>query len=136
MLQLQYLRENTREAIERLLIKNVYDAESRVEEILSLDNVRRELQHKADTVKAEANAIAKEIGKLFKEGKADEANAKKQRTSELKAIEKELDEQLAAAEQELNAKLISLPNTPHISVQAQTDWAPPHCGRSLPEYPI
>lgn len=116
MLQLQYLRENTREAIERLLIKNVYDAESRVEEILSLDNVRRELQYKADTVKAEANAIAKEIGKLFKEGKADEANAKKQRTSELKAIEKELDEQLAAAEQELNAKLISLPNTPHISV--------------------
>ena len=99
-----------------MYIKNVYDAESRVEEILSLDNVRRELQHKADTVKAEANAIAKEIGKLFKEGKADEANAKKQRTSELKAIEKELDEQLAAAEQELNAKLISLPNTPHISV--------------------
>jgi len=116
MLQLQYLRENTREAIERLLIKNVYDAESRVEEILSLDNVRRELQHKADTVKAEANAIAKEIGKLFKEGKAEEANAKKQRTSELKVIEKELDEQLSATEQELNAKLISLPNTPHISV--------------------
>ena len=116
MLQLQYLRENTREAIERLLIKNVYDAESRVEEILLLDNVRRELQHKADTVKAEANAIAKEIGKLFKEGKAEEANAKKQRTSELKATEKELDEKLAAAEQELNAKLISLPNTPHISV--------------------
>lgn len=116
MLQLQYLRENTREAIERLLIKNVYDAESRVEEILSLDNVRRELQHKADTVKAEANAIAKEIGKLFKEGKAEEANAKKQRTSELKVIEKELDEQLSAAEQELNAKLMSLPNTPHISV--------------------
>ena len=116
MLQLQYLRENTREAIERLLIKNVYDAESRVEEILSLDNVRRELQHKADTVKAEANAIAKEIGKLFKEGKAEEANAKKQRTSELKVIEKELDEQLSTAEQELNAKLISLPNTPHISV--------------------
>lgn len=116
MLQLQYLRENTREAIERLLIKNVYDAESRVEEILSLDNVRRELQHKADTVKAEANAIAKEIGKLFKEGKAEEANAKKQRTSELKATEKELDEKLAVAEQELNAKLISLPNTPHISV--------------------
>ena len=116
MLQLQYLRENTREAIERLLIKNVYDAESRVEEILSLDNVRRELQHKADTVKAEANVIAKEIGKLFKEGKAEEANAKKQRTSELKATEKELDEKLAAAEQELNAKLISLPNTPHPSV--------------------
>ena len=116
MLQLQYLRENTREAIERLLIKNVYDAETRVEEILSLDNVRRELQHKADTVKAEANAIAKEIGKLFKEGNAEEANAKKQRTSELKATEKELDEKLAVAEQELNAKLISLPNTPHISV--------------------
>ncbi|MBO7227619.1 MAG: serine--tRNA ligase, partial [Bacteroidales bacterium] len=63
MLQIQYLRENTREAIERLQINNVFDAESRVEEILLLDNNRRELQHKADTIKAESNAIAKEIGK-------------------------------------------------------------------------
>jgi seryl-tRNA synthetase len=116
MLQIQYLRENTREAIERLQIKNVFDAESRVEEILLLDNNRRELQHKADTIKAESNAIAKEIGKLFKEGKTAEANEKKQRTAELKVQEKELDEQLLLAEKELNEKLISLPNTPHISV--------------------
>jgi seryl-tRNA synthetase len=116
MLQIQYLRENTQEAIERLQIKNVCDAENRINEILLLDNSRREFQHKLDSVKAESNAIAKEIGKLFKEGKAEEAAAKKERTVELKAQEKELSDKMTAVEKELNDKLISLPNTPHISV--------------------
>ncbi len=116
MLQLQYLRENTQEAVARLQIKNVYDAQERIEEILSLDNSRRELQKISDDTKAASNALAKEIGKLFKEGKQAEANEKKARTAELKAMEKETDEKLAAIEQEMNAKLIALPNTPHISV--------------------
>ena len=97
-------------------IKNVCDAENRINEILLLDNSRREFQHKLDSVKAESNAIAKEIGKLFKEGKAEEAAAKKERTVELKAQEKELSDKMTAVEKELNDKLISLPNTPHISV--------------------
>ena len=116
MLQIQYLRENTQEAIERLQIKNVCDVENRINEILLLDNSRREFQHKLDSVKAESNAIAKEIGKLFKEGKTEEAAAKKERTVELKAQEKELSDKMTAVEKELNDKLISLPNTPHISV--------------------
>ncbi|MBR5784747.1 MAG: serine--tRNA ligase, partial [Bacteroidales bacterium] len=104
------------EAIERLQIKNVCDVENRINEILLLDNSRREFQHKLDSVKAESNAIAKEIGKLFKEGKTEEAAAKKERTVELKAQEKELSDKMTAVEKELNDKLISLPNTPHISV--------------------
>ncbi len=116
MLQLQFLRDNTQEAIERLKIKNVKDVELRVNEILDLYNTRRQLQKECDDTKAEANAMAKEIGNLFKQGRTDDANAKKNLTAELKNREKDLSDRLADTEKELNAKLISLPNAPHISV--------------------
>lgn len=116
MLQLQYIKEHTQEIIERLQIKNVQNVEERIAEILKLDEQRRDLQKRADDVKAEQNAIAKEIGQLFKQGKQEEANAKKARTAELKADEKALAEEQTAVENELNAKLISLPNAPHITV--------------------
>lgn len=116
MLQLQYIKEHTEEIIERLKIKNVQNVEERIAEIISLDSQRRALQQKADAVKAEQNAIAKEIGNLFKQGKRDEAEAMKAKTADLKATEKELGEQQAAVDADLNAKLISLPNAPHITV--------------------
>lgn len=116
MLQLQYIKENTQEIIERLKIKHVQNVEERISEILTLDNQRREIQKKGDDIKAEQNALAKEIGMLFKQGNQSEANEKKARTAELKAEEKSLAEQQAAVESELNAKLISLPNAPHITV--------------------
>ena len=53
---------------------------------------------------------------LFKQGKREEAEAKKTQTTDLKAQEKELMEEQTAIEAELNAKLISLPNAPHITV--------------------
>ena len=116
MLQLQYIKEHTEEIIERLKIKNVQNVEERIAEIISLDAQRRALQQKADAVKAEQNAIAKEIGMLFKQGKRDDAEAMKAKTADLKATEKELGEQQAAVDADLNAKLISLPNAPHITV--------------------
>lgn len=116
MLQLQYIKDHTEEIIERLKIKNVQNVEERIAEILALDEQRRGLQQKSDAVKAEQNAIAKEIGMLFKQGKRDEAEAKKAQTVELKESEKSLMEQQNAVEADLNAKLISLPNAPHITV--------------------
>lgn len=116
MLQITYIRDHTDEIIERLKIKNVKDVENRIKEILSLDDQRRAAQKQNDDVKAEQNALAKEIGMLFKQGKRDEADAKKVATATLKAKEKELDEQISALEKELNTKLISLPNAPHITV--------------------
>ena len=113
MLQLQYIKEHTDEIIERLHIKNVPNVEERIAVILQLDNERRALQQRSDAVKAESNALAKEIGMLFKQGKREEADEKKARTAQLKAEEKELAEKSAAVEGDLNAKLISLPNAPH-----------------------
>lgn len=116
MLQLQYIKDHTEEIIERLKIKNVQDVEARIAEILQLDEQRRSLQQKTDQIKSEQNAIAKEIGMLFKQGKREEAEAKKSLTADLKANEKELTDKQTAVEADLNAKLISLPNAPHITV--------------------
>ena len=116
MLQLQYIKDHREECISRLKIKNVADVEARIDEIIALDAERRSLQVKADGVKAESNRIAKEIGALMKQGEKEEAEAAKARTAELKAEEKNLSAQQAETEQLLNEKLISLPNTPHITV--------------------
>ena len=116
MLQLQYIKDHREEIISRLKIKNVQNVEERIDELIALDAERRALQVKADAVKAEQNKIAKEIGMLMKAGKKEEAEAAKARTAELKSEEKSLGEQQSATEKELNEKLISLPNAPHITV--------------------
>ena len=116
MLQLQYIKEHTDEIIARLKIKNVQNVEERIAEILKLDEQRRALQVKADGVKAEQNKIATEIGMLMKQGKKEEAEQAKTRTAQLKGEEKALAEEQASTEKTLNEKLISLPNTPHITV--------------------
>ncbi len=116
MLQINYIRDNTVEIIERLKIKNVNDVESRIAEILALDDRRKALVKESGEVKAQQNAIAKEIGGLFKQGKREEAEARKAEAAALKGEEKILDDQLAETEHELNARLISLPNAPHITV--------------------
>ncbi len=116
MLQVTYIRDHTDEIIERLKIKNVKDVECRIEEIIALDDRRKSLQKQSDDVKAEQNAIAKEIGMLFKQGKRDDADVKKALTADLKVKDKELADSIAATEQELTDKLLSLPNAPHLSV--------------------
>ena len=77
MLQLQYIKEHTEEIIERLKIKNVQNVEERIAEIIALDEKRRALQQKSDAVKAEQNAIAKEIGMLSPDRKCRAAEAER-----------------------------------------------------------
>lgn len=116
MLQLQYIKDHTEECISRLKIKNVKDVEARIAEIIELDGQRRAMQVKSDAIKAEQNKIAKEIGMLMKDGHREEAEAAKARTAELKVESGKLKEESDRVEQELNEKLISLPNAPHPSV--------------------
>lgn len=46
-----------------------------VDEVLSLDSRRRELQKEGDERRAKRNSLSAEIGKLMREKKTDEANA-------------------------------------------------------------
>jgi len=115
MLQIATIRENPQEIINRLAIKN-FNAKELVDNVLALDIKRREIQKKLDDNLSEANSIAKEIGVLFKSGKASEANSLKERSAELKILSKELSESLQLTEKEQNDMLVLLPNLPHPSI--------------------
>jgi seryl-tRNA synthetase len=116
MLQLNYIRENKDEVLKRLAIKNFKDAETLINKVIELDNARRNAQKDGDTIKAEANAIAKQIGELMKAGKKEEAETQKVKTAELKQKEKSLDETLAKAEAEIKNILLLIPNAPSTKV--------------------
>ncbi len=115
MLQIAFIRENPEEIINRLTIKN-FNAKENVAKIIELDNSRKEIQKKLDDTLSEANSIAKEVGMLFKSGKAGEANELKNRSAELKVISKELSDSLDITEKELTTQLLVLPNLPHPSI--------------------
>lgn len=116
MLQLAYIRDNKDDVLKRLAIKNVKDAESILNTVLQLDEKRKLAQQQADGIKAEANSLAKQIGELMKGGKKDEVEALKLKTTALKADEKAIDETHNSIEKEIQAILVTLPNTPNLSV--------------------
>lgn len=116
MLQLNYIRDNKEEVLKRLAIKNFKDAETIITKVIELDNSRRASQKDGDAIKAEANALAKQIGELMKSGKKEEAEIQKAKTAELKQKEKQLDESLAAIEEEIKKLLLLVPNTPSTKV--------------------
>ncbi len=117
MLNLKFIQDNPDLVIEKLHKKN-FDASRIVGEITELYKEKNRLQGQADQAKAEMNKISKEIGLLFREGKKEEANAAKERTSELKESIKQFDQQFSEIEEKVNELLVLLPNLPHDSVPA------------------
>ena len=117
MLLVQYIREN-KEVIEKALTIKNFKNIAILSQIVEADDSRRSLQKKLDDSLSEGKKIAKEIGGLFKSGKIEEANAKKQQTSELKELSKTLGEKLSALQTELTNLLLQVPNVPHQSVPA------------------
>ncbi|WP_166336121.1 serine--tRNA ligase [Sphingobacterium chungjuense] len=115
MLQISYVRENRDEVIAGLQKKNFKELHL-IDEVIALDESRRSLQSSSESIAAEANASAKQIGDLMRQGKREEADAIKLTTSSHKAKLKDLSDELARVEQELHDKLVQLPNLPHHSV--------------------
>ncbi|WP_313183756.1 serine--tRNA ligase [Sphingobacterium siyangense] len=117
MLQLNYIRENRDTVIERLAVKHFKEI-GLVDEIISLDEDRRKIQSESDALSAEANAAAKQIGDLMRQGKKEEAETVKSKSSGYKEQVKQLLDQLGTIEAALNEKIVQLPNLPHQSVPA------------------
>ncbi|MCF8366585.1 MAG: serine--tRNA ligase [Bacteroidales bacterium] len=123
MLQINTIRQAPDEVINRLKIKN-FDASKLVNEIIMLDESRREIQTKLDDTLAEANKIAKSVGQLYQSGKADEAGKMKEMSASLKEVSKDLSTELEKIVTLMNDALVLLPNLPHESVpagKAETD---------------
>lgn len=115
MIPLNIIREKTDWVIERLAVKN-FKAADTIQAICELDDKRKETQKVMDGKLAEANALAREIGILYKSGKAAEADQMKQQSATLKEEARVMSEQLTNLQNELNALHVTLPNLPHDSV--------------------
>lgn len=112
MLQVNYIRENREKVLERLAVRNFKQTEL-VDQIISVDEDRRQTQTSLDNLSAEANAAAKQIGELMRTGKKDEAEAIKAQTASHKENIKYLTEKLAELEHNQYSLVVQLPNLPY-----------------------
>lgn len=115
MLQIPYIREHSALIIERLTVRNI-DAKPMINEVLQLDEQRRETQAFLDNSKAELNSLSKKIGELFKSGEKEKANTLKVQTSDLKETIKTKEKELNSTQNAINALLFKIPNVPNALV--------------------
>jgi len=118
MLLVSYIRENKENVLRGLAVRNIKDAEAQIDQIISLDDERKQTKQESDDVLAKANNMAKSIGQLMRDGKQQEADNKKQETAQLKNKSKELAEKLKNIEADLRKMLYDIPNVPNPKVPA------------------
>jgi len=121
MLTLKLISEETDRVVKGLEKKHFKNAKETIEEVLATDKRRREAQAKLDKAKQEANQLAKQIGSLMKQGKKEEAEGIKSQVAGLKQTTSELQAEMENAEQELQAKLYTIPNIPYDIVPEGAD---------------
>ncbi|MFY0626421.1 MAG: serine--tRNA ligase [Reichenbachiella sp.] len=110
---------NNKEAyVAGLQKRGITNAEDLLNEVSSLDEKRKTTQAKSDDLLAQANSLAKSIGSLMKEGKKEEANEVKLKTSDLKEKTKELGKELEEIKNLLKNNLLQIPNIPEADVPA------------------
>ncbi len=117
MLQVNFLRENKERVLEGLKKRNFKELDL-VDAAITADDERKKLQFELDSQLSEMNKISKEIGMLMKDGKKQEAEAAKSKTSQYKESSKELESQLKDIEKNLLNILYQLPNIPNEKVVA------------------
>ena len=115
MLTLQLINQDPEEVIRRLAVKH-FDAREPIMRIVELDKQRRALQKQRDDNAADLNKMAAQIGALMKQGKRDEAEGVKTQVATLKATNKDIDDKLTAAQDEITEILLSVPNVPYSGV--------------------
>lgn len=116
MLTIKQITENTDTVIRGLEKKRFKTAKESIAQVLELNDKRRNAQNQLDKNLAEVNAASKAIGQLMKEGKNEEAEAAKQRVSEIKEVSKTLQAEMDQAEVDMRNVLYTIPNVPHESV--------------------
>ena len=118
MLDIKRIRENL-EDIKKAMNRRG-EKEFNLDEVVELDDKRKELLKEVEVLKNKMNVESKKIPQLIKEGKditEDKANLKKL-SDEIKS----LDEKIKIVNDELEYKLLRIPNVPNKEVpQGETD---------------
>lgn len=116
MLQLSFIRENRDLTLAGLRKRHFANADAVVDQVIALDQQRRDTQRDLDNTLALSNAKAGQIGALMKAGDKTAAEAAKAETADLKARSKDLADTLRQLEADLQTVLVTIPNLPHSSV--------------------
>lgn len=112
MLQVNYIIENKEKVVQGLKKRNFQNISETLDEVIALDEKRKNTQTTLDQNLAEANSISKAIGDLMKAGKREEADKVKAKTAALKTSNKSLSESLENIKKALIKALYNIPNIP------------------------
>ena len=120
MLDIKRIRENLEDIKKAMDRRGEKDFE--LDAVVELDDQRRELLKEVEALKSEMNIEQKKIPQLMKEGKKEEAEAEKVKLKELSEKIKGLDEKVKKVQEELQYRLLRIPNVPNVNVpQGDTD---------------
>ncbi|HEY0455619.1 MAG TPA: serine--tRNA ligase [Verrucomicrobiae bacterium] len=126
MLDIKVIREQPDFVRERLAARGAGD-DTKIGELLSLDEKRRKLLAESEHLKSLRNRASKEIGALMGQKKFEDAEKKKVETKEIGVRLPELDAQVAETEAAREEILLRLPNLPNVKVKI---------GQSAEENPV
>src|SRR5919198_721423 len=119
MLDLNYVRNNLGRVRAALEARGLSAAP--LDDFASLDAERRRVIAESDALNARRNASSREIGALMKEGRREEADARRREVGELKERIAELERARDDAERRMQELLSTVPNVPHESVPVGPD---------------
>ena len=137
MLTLQLINQDPDDVIRRLAVKH-FDAREPIMRVVELDKQRRALQKQRDDNAAVLNKMAAQIGALMKQGNRKEAENVKAQVADLKTANKEIDDNLSAAQDEITEILLSVPNVPYSGVpegKTAEDNVVEKTGGKMPDLP-
>ena len=112
MLQVNFLRQNTDLAKKKLAIKHFANVDL-VDEVIALDDQRKQLQVAFDDLQSKVNAASKEIGGFMAKGEKEKAEALKNEVADWKKQLEPLKEKMAEVEANLQLLIVQFPNLPH-----------------------
>ena len=115
MIDLNFIRENTDEVREALRKLNT---EAPIDEILALDEKRRNLLAEVEALRHRRNVVSKEIGRMRDSGKRQALIEEMRGVSERIKV---LDSQLKEVEEQLYEAMLQVPNMPHEKVPVGKD---------------
>jgi seryl-tRNA synthetase len=112
MLQVNFLRQNTDLAKKKLAIKHFANLDL-VDEVIAVDDQRKQLQASFDDLQSKVNAASKEIGGFMAKGEKEKAESLKNEVADWKKQLEPLKEKMTEVEANLQLLIVQFPNLPH-----------------------
>lgn len=118
MLDIKVIRSDP-DRVKQAMKNRNKDMDREIDEVLKIDEQRREYMTKADMLKQEQNSASKEIPRIKKEG--GDISKIMERMNELKEQIKKFDAAISELDEKQKNIILSIPNIPHESVPVGKD---------------